>query len=180
MSMRETHLVELVDHAGAPIGESTVYLAHQPPGLLHRAFSVLIVDTDRRLLLQRRAAAKTRFALRWANACCGHPLPGQPVGEAASQRLTEEMGVDSIALTEIGLYVYNAVDPASNRVEREYDHVLLGRVDAGWPVAFNRHEVAAAEWVEPDRLASDLARDPGSYVPWLAGVLNTWRASLGR
>nr|WP_249412386.1 hypothetical protein [Micromonospora endophytica] len=70
---REAHLVELVDDAGHAVGETTVAAAHRPPGQLHRAFSVLLVAPDGRMLLQRRAAAKTRFPLRWANSCCGHP-----------------------------------------------------------------------------------------------------------
>lgn len=73
MSSREEHLVELVDDAGRARGQTTVAAAHQPPGRLHRAFSVLLVDPDGQVLLQRRAAVKTRFPLRWANSCCGHP-----------------------------------------------------------------------------------------------------------
>lgn len=62
--------VELVDPAGRPVGSATVTRAHAPPGRLHRAFSVLLLAPDRhRLLLQQRAAGKTRFPLRWANAC---------------------------------------------------------------------------------------------------------------
>src|SRR5204862_7644009 len=57
-------LVELVDGTGTPPGTATVEQAHEWPGVLHRAFSVLLFDPAGRTLLQRRAAAKTRFALR--------------------------------------------------------------------------------------------------------------------
>ena len=76
--VREQHLVELVDDGRARrSARRTVAAAHQPPGRLHRAFSVLLVDPDGRVLLQQRAAVKTRFPLRWANSCCGHPPPGR-------------------------------------------------------------------------------------------------------
>ena len=65
---------------GRPIGSATVDEAHQAPGQLHRAFSVFLRDADGRVLLQQRAAAKTRFPLRWANTCCGHPAPGEESG----------------------------------------------------------------------------------------------------
>ena len=39
-------------------------------GLLHRAFSVFLLDPRGRLLLQRRAISKYHFAGRWSNACC--------------------------------------------------------------------------------------------------------------
>ena len=89
---REETPVELVDADGTAMGEATVAVAHTAPGLLHRAFSVLLFDPDGRLLLQQRAAGKTRFPLRWANACCGHPAPGEPVAEAAARRLGDELG----------------------------------------------------------------------------------------
>jgi isopentenyl-diphosphate delta-isomerase len=177
VTVREFHRVELVDDAGAPTGESTVDLAHRAPGLLHRAFSVLLVDDAGRLLLQRRAAGKTRFALRWANACCGHPLPGEPVATAASRRLAEEMGINSVPLTEVGIYVYRADDPDSGRVEHEYDHVLFGRLHPAGPVAFDPDEVAAVDWVKPAHLAGRLHQHPERYAPWLAGVVDAWRAS---
>jgi len=51
--------------------------------------SVLLFDQEGQVLIQQRAAVKTRFPLQWANTCCGHPAPGQPVVEAAAIRLRE-------------------------------------------------------------------------------------------
>lgn len=174
---REIHPVELVEPDGSTTGESTVEVAHRSPGLLHRAFSVLLVDGDGRLLLQRRAAVKTRFALRWANACCGHPRPGEPVAHAAERRLIEELGVDSVSLTEVGIHVYRASDPASGRVEHEYDHVLVGEVGDGLAVSVDPDEVAEVRWVHPALLAADVAVNPSAYAPWLVGVLTAWQSA---
>ncbi|NLU77853.1 isopentenyl-diphosphate Delta-isomerase [Micromonospora sp. HNM0581] len=169
---RESHLVELVDDTGRPVGEATVAAAHQPPGQLHRAFSVLLVAPDGRLLLQRRAAAKTRFPMRWANSCCGHPRPGETLTEAANRRLSEELGAGPVSLREIGVYVYRAEDPATGRVEVEYDHVLCGEFHTDGPLRPEPTEVAELRWVEPAQLAAALHRDPDAYAPWLGGVLD--------
>ncbi|WP_238014167.1 isopentenyl-diphosphate Delta-isomerase [Dactylosporangium sp. AC04546] len=176
MNTREQHLVELVGTDGTAIGETTVDEAHRAPGRLHRAFSVLLVAPDGRLLLQQRAAVKTRFALRWANACCGHPGPGEAVADAAGRRLAEELGVTTGPLREVGVYLYQAGDPDSGRVEFEYDHVLVGSF-TGVPSAVDPAEVAAVEWVAPDELTERLARFPEFYAPWLAGVVDAWRSS---
>jgi isopentenyl-diphosphate delta-isomerase len=168
---RELELVELVDETGRPTGSSTVDQAHREPGRLHRAFSVLLLDPAGRLLLQQRAAVKTRFPLRWANACCGHPRPGEAVTTAGSRRLGEELGVRHLELTEIGVYVYRAGDPVTGQVEHEYDHVLLGRIEADHPVHPDPAEVAALQWVAPDELATALSAEPQTYAPWLAGVI---------
>ncbi|MDG4803798.1 isopentenyl-diphosphate Delta-isomerase [Micromonospora sp. WMMD980] len=172
MTAREDHLVELVDDGGRAIGETTVATAHQPPGRLHRAFSVLLVDPAGRVLLQRRAAVKTRFPLRWANSCCGHPLPGQSLTEAANRRLAEELGLGPVDLTEVGVYLYYAEDPATGRVEFEYDHVLRAGVPADVAVRPDPDEVAELRWVDPGAVSADLDIDPRAYAPWLGGVLN--------
>ncbi len=147
---REAHLVELVDTAGHPTGESTVDDAHRTPGRLHRAFSVLLLDPDGRVLLQRRSAEKTRFPLRWANACCGHPTPGTPVAAAAARRLVEELAVSGVALDELGVYSYAADDPGTDPDPAEVDEL---------------------RWVAPAELAREIAAEPDRFAPWLVGVL---------
>jgi len=131
---REQLLVELVDRGGRPLGTCPVGEAHTAPGRLHRAFSVLLYDPAGRVLLQQRAAAKTRFALRWSNTCCGHPAPGQDVAAAAMTRLAEELGITApqiTPLTEAGVLRYRAEDAATKHVEYEWDHVLVATLNAG-------------------------------------------------
>ncbi|HEY7224293.1 MAG TPA: isopentenyl-diphosphate Delta-isomerase [Micromonosporaceae bacterium] len=164
---RELHLVELVDEAGAAIGSTTVTAAHTAPGQLHRAFSVLLFDPSGRTLLQQRSSAKTRFPLRWANSCCGHPTPGTPVVEAAALRLAEELGVTGVALTDVGVYTYRAADEATGRVEHEYDHVVVGHVSPDLIVLPDPDEVAETRWVP----AASLDPTGPEYAPWLSGVL---------
>jgi len=170
MSAREAHLVELVDADGRPTGSATVDQAHREPGRLHRAFSVFLRDSNGRVLLQQRAAVKTRFPLRWANTCCGHPSPGEAVTVAAARRLAEELGLTDVTLAEVGVYSYYAEDPATGRVEYEYDHVLLGDLPTGRVPAPDPDEVADTRWIAVTALLHETETDPRSYAPWLAGV----------
>jgi isopentenyl-diphosphate Delta-isomerase len=172
---REETPVELVDADGTAMGEATVAVAHTAPGLLHRAFSVLLFDPDGRLLLQQRAAGKTRFPLRWANACCGHPLPGEPVVDAATKRLAEELGLHGVRLAPAGVYLYRAPDPDTQRVEHEYDHVLVGHLPTDPPIDPDPAEVAALRWIRPGGLSAE----PLAYAPWLAGVVSAWESARG-
>lgn len=168
---RELHLVELVALDGRATGSATVAEAHAAPGMLHRAFSVLLFDDDGRTLLQQRAAVKSRFPNRWANTCCGHPGPGEPVVEAAARRLKEELGIAGVGLADIGVYAYAATDPATGRVEREYDHVVVGRVRGSVSTAADPAEVAELRWAEVHALSGDLTENPATYAPWLRGVV---------
>src|SRR3984885_8083582 len=171
---REDLLVELVDGGGAAVGACSVGEAHTPPGQCHRAFSVLLYDRDGRVLLQQRAPVKTRFASRWSNTCCGHPAPGEDTTTAAAQRLTAELGLTpehTTPLTEVGVFHYHAADPASGRVESEWDHVLVATFTGGSPTP-DEAEVSDFAWVSPASLRASMARDPDHYTPWLAGVLD--------
>lgn len=169
---REGRLVELVSASGDAIGSATVAQAHTPPGTLHRAFSVLLFDAAGRTLLQQRAQVKTRFPLHWANACCGHPGPGEAVVIAAARRLAEELGVNGVPLTEAGVYTYRANDPTTGQVEHEYDHVLVGMVTAELPISADPGEVATTSWLAPSAVSA-LA---SPCAPWLAGVLGVAQA----
>jgi isopentenyl-diphosphate delta-isomerase len=180
MVARESQLVELVDADGAATGSCTVAEAHTAPGRLHRAFSVMLLDDLGRVLIQQRAAEKTRFALRWANACCGHPAPGQTVVDAAAQRLIEEIGIPGVTLHQAGVHPYWAEDPQTNRVEHEYDHVLVGRVPVDPRLHLDPAEVADVRWLALDRLRVDLADNPDRYSPWLDGVLAVATEAAGR
>ena len=175
---RESQLVELVDADGHVTGSTTVEDAHRAPGQLHRAFSVFLRDPGGRVLLQQRATTKTRFPLRWANTCCGHPQPGEDVRTAAARRLVEEIGVGGVALTEVGVYSYYAEDPATGRVEYEYDHVLLGDLPTSRALLPDEEEVAAVRWETLNSLQEALTAEPRAYAPWLAGVTERLAAYL--
>lgn len=73
-------------------------------GLLHRAFSVFLFDSEGRLLLQQRSQAKVTFPDYFTNTCCSHPLyrpeeleeiEEKGVRRAAQRKLTHELGIPS-------------------------------------------------------------------------------------
>jgi isopentenyl-diphosphate delta-isomerase len=43
-------------------------------GMLHRAFSVFLFDSNKRLLIQQRSLRKITFPNHWTNTVCSHPL----------------------------------------------------------------------------------------------------------
>lgn len=167
--------VELVDADGTVVGRSPKLDAHVAPGALHRALSAFVLDSDQRLLLQRRADGKYHFAGLWSNTCCTHPGPGEDVRAAGERRLREELGI-TCRLTEVGVFTYRAVDPASGLVEHELDHVLVGHSDD--EPEPDPAEVAAVDRVPIDELARALARSPEGFTPWLPPALAVVRRSL--
>ena len=63
--------VILVDDADHQTGTAEKLDAHRA-GALHRAFSIVVWNSDGRMLLQQRALSKYHSAGLWTNTCCGH------------------------------------------------------------------------------------------------------------
>ena len=170
----EQILLELVDEDGATIGTAEKLAAHQPPGRLHRAFSVFLFDERGRLLLQQRALGKYHSPGVWSNTCCGHPYPGEAPFTAAARRTYEELGVSPSLLAEAGTVRYHHPDPASGLVEQEYNHLFVGMVQS--PLRPDPAEVASTVFVTPAELADRHAKD--TFSSWFMTVLDAARPAV--
>jgi isopentenyl-diphosphate Delta-isomerase len=168
-------LVELVDEAGHTLGRMPKLGAHEPPGHLHRAFSVFLLDPHGRLLLQRRASAKYHSGGLWSNTCCSHPAPGEDPADASARRVNEELGIDPVGLTEVGTTLYHVTDPVSGLVEREWNHLFVGHaLQAPSPDPLEVEDWTA---VPLDELAG-MGPDP-TFTAWFPTVLEAVLPSLG-
>ena len=158
--------VILVDQADRPVGRMEKQEAHIK-GLLHRAFSVFLLDGSK-LLIQRRALDKYHCGGLWSNTCCSHPAPGEPVLSAAERRLDEELGIKNARLRELDTFLYRAPFP-NGLTEHELDHVLLGEYSG--PVRPDPREIAQVRWIDLEELQRDLQAFPQRYTPWFPPAL---------
>ncbi len=164
--------VILVDAQDREIGTLEKLAAHRNGGVLHRAFSVFLVDPQGRWLLQQRAAGKYHFPNLWTNSCCSHPRPGEQTADAARRRLREELGLDC-PLTERFQFVYRATSEAEGLTEHEFDHVFTG-VYSG-EIRPDPEEVAAVRWIAPAVLEREVREHPGRFTPWFKIALERVR-----
>ncbi|MBR8745099.1 isopentenyl-diphosphate Delta-isomerase [Nocardiopsis sp. MG754419] len=171
---RDPIMLELVDEEGRTTGTAEKLAAHRAPGRLHRAFSVFLLDTEGRLLVQRRAWSKYHSPGVWSNTCCGHPYPGEQPFAAASRRVGEELGVSPSLMREAGTVSYHHPDPDSGLVEREYNHLFVGLVRN--ELRLDPEEVAETTYLTPDGL--ERARRDGAFSVWFATVFDAVRPAL--
>src|SRR5262245_36737449 len=147
--MREIHeRVVLVDENDREIGTEEKLKTHQQ-GLLHRAFSIFVLNSEGQLLLQKRAAGKYHSPGLWGNTFCSHPRPGEELEAAVHRRLQAEMGFDCPLKRDFS-FVYR-VELNNGLIEHEIDHVFSGHHD-GDPDA-NLEEVQDWRWVDLPTLA---------------------------
>lgn len=154
-------LVILVDENDQQIGLMGKMEAHER-ALLHRAFSVFIMNDKGELMLQQRAAEKYHSPLLWANTCCSHQRDGESNLNAGKRRLQEEMGF-VVELKEVFSFIYKA--PFDNGLtEHELDHVMIGSFNGDPKI--NKEEVESYKWMKPEAVKKDMELQPEIYTEW--------------
>lgn len=162
MANNSNQLVVLVNKEDRPIGKMSKLEAHQK-GLLHRAFSVFILNSKNELLLQRRADSKYHSPNLWTNTCCSHPYVDELVIDGAIRRLKEEMGL-STQLEFVFHVIYNE-EVGNGLIEHEFDHVFYGLTDND-PI-INPHEVSQWKWMSLNVVENELLTSPHDYTIWM-------------
>src|ERR1043165_8076747 len=132
-------------------------------GILHRAFSIFVLNDKGELLLQQRADTKYHSGGLSTNTCCTHPTPGEATDSAANRRLVEEMGFQC-PLEHIFSFSYKA-DVGGGMIEHEFDHVYLGHYNE--LPAFNTDEVKAIKYESLEIINDMLEKEPAPFTAWM-------------
>jgi isopentenyl-diphosphate delta-isomerase len=166
----------LVNSKDLVVGEEEKLKAHEL-GLLHRAVSVFIFNSDGQLLIQQRADGKYHSAGLWANTCCSHPYPKENTKLAAVRRLKEEMGLVEVELEEVFVFNYK-VELDHGLTENEVDHVFIGCSDK--KPLINKEEVRAYKYCDMAFLKSDVEAKPSLYAEWFKILINKYGKIISR
>lgn len=167
--------VILVDSANRAVGRAEKLAAHTR-GLRHRAFSIFLVDARGRVLLQQRHRRKYHSGGLWANACCGHPRPGETTLGAARRRMGEELGVQG--KLRFGFRTRYATELAGGLNENEIVYVFFGAAADG-PRPDPR-EISDTKWVLLAELKHACLRRPDEFAFWLKHYLEQHYAAVAQ
>ena len=153
--------VILVDINDEPLGLMDKMAAHEQ-ALLHRAFSVFVLNDKNEIMLQQRASHKYHSPLLWTNTCCSHQRAGESNIQAGKRRLKEEMGFET-TLKELFHFIYKA--PFDNGLtEHELDHVMIGYSNEEPKI--NKEEVESWKWMKIEDIKNDMQVHPEIYTVW--------------
>lgn len=154
--------VVLVTSKGQETGVSEKNAAHVGKGMLHRSFSVFLLNSKRQLLIQKRGRNKLLWPGYWSGACCSHPKPNEAIEQAAARRLKEELGFACVLRNEYTFrYTARFKDIGA---EKELCTVFLGRADGN--ITPNLQEIEAIQWISLPKLRRDIQQNPQTYTPW--------------
>ena len=156
--MEEILLVNIDDEI---VGSAEKMEVHKK-GLLHRAFSIFIVNDKSQMLIQKRNENKYHSGGLWTNSCCSHQRVDEKLEEAIHRRLKEELGFDC-ELNEQFDFVYRTVFEDS-LIEYELDHVYLGNYNG--EVKVDEDEVSDIMWISIHDLKDKLENEPKIFTTW--------------
>lgn len=160
LSMNNSEKIVLVDLDDQITGSETKTRVHEE-GLLHRAFSIFILD-DTKMLLQRRSIDKYHSGGLWSNACCSHQRENELLDEAVHRRMNEELGFDC-SLNEMFSFIYRTVFE-NGLTEYEYDHVFVGEYSG--TISINYEEASEVKWFEFEELKRMMQSNPELFSSW--------------
>lgn len=160
--MKTEELLIQVDENDTEIGLIEKMTAHYK-GILHRAVSVFVVNSNGKWILQQRAFSKYHSPGLWTNTCCTHPLQGESTYDAARRRLQEEMGLEVSKMTKIFDFIYKE-QLKENLFEHELDHVFVAYSDA-LPI-INKNEVNNWKAIDYNTLMHEIEKHPEQFTVW--------------
>ena len=176
--MEEMCLV--VDDNDNAISSASKIDCHRGGGIRHRAFSVLIFDSEDRLLMQQRAEEKITFPGIWANSCCSHPLDiefengdsKEGVIHASKRKMFQELGIpmevsESWDYHHIGRFEYSCRWD-DEWIEHEIDHVLIVRANV--ELSINKNEIKETKWLNHKQILEML----GGENEWSNMIIAPW------
>ena len=176
--MKEMCLV--VDENDKVIDSVSKIDCHRGKGIRHRAFSVLIFDSEDRLLMQQRSIEKITFPGIWANSCCSHPLDIENengdeiegVIHASKRKMFQELGIpeevsSSWDYNHIGRFEYSCRWD-DEWIEHEIDHVLIVR--ASPELSINENEIMDTRWLTHEEINQMLEGEN----EWKNSIIAPW------
>lgn len=143
--------VEWIDRDGRVIGVVTRGRMRRE-NLRHRSVTVVVMSSDGRVLVQRRADTKDLHPGWWDIGAGGVVGVGESDDEAAARELAEELGVHDVELTPLGEMAFE------DEHSKERSRVYLAVTDG--PFDFADGEVAAVRFVTNGELRTMLDTVP--------------------
>lgn len=160
----DNELLVLVDNQGNPIGSRSKLQCHLGPGVLHKAFSVFVFNSDNEVLLQKRSAEKMLWPSYWSNSCCSHPRHNEMESEAVSRRVSEELGISIDKLEKHFEFEYRA---SFRDIGSEWERCSVFTASSDEEVSANENEIEAIKWVPMTKLTELLVTESERFTPWI-------------
>jgi len=162
----QTEILDLVDEQDRVLGQVVRAEAHQDPKLIHREIGIILVNSQKQIMLQKRSQYKTVNPSTWS-ITAGHVPAGQDPSQVAHQELAEELGFD----TEL-IFLVKRLNTYS--WESHFMYYYLGLYNEE-PISLSEAEVEKVQLFSQDELAKLVASSEKVNPTHLPLFENFWQ-----
>ncbi|MBZ3883558.1 Isopentenyl-diphosphate delta-isomerase 2 [Sciurus carolinensis] len=182
---RLDEMLIVVDEDDKVIGVDTKRNCHLneniEKGLLHRAFSVVLFNTEKKVLIQKRSDTKLTFPGHFSDSCSSHPLYNSTemeekdalgVRRAALRRLQAELGIppEQLSVEDIVFMTRYHYKAKSDQIWGEHEVCYLLLVKKNLTITPDPSELDSYRYLaqeELEGLLDEAARGQARVTPWL-------------
>jgi isopentenyl-diphosphate Delta-isomerase len=148
-------IFDVVDENDQVASQASRSVVHTQ-NLLHRAVSIFVLKPDGRLLLQLRSESKDQYPGCYTSSASGHVDSGEDYETAAARELREELSLD-LPIDFLAKF------PAGP--ETAFEFTALYQVVTDMAPVLDSGEIAGAEFLSLDEIASMLKASPEQFTP---------------
>ncbi|HAV15029.1 MAG TPA: hypothetical protein DCX25_01750 [Candidatus Pacebacteria bacterium] len=156
-------LFDVVDKQDRVIGQATRQQVHHDPSLIHRAVGVLVFNTKKQLLMQKRSKTKDTFPGYWVFSVGGHVHSGDTYSATVKREMIEELGT-SFPLAPFKKFI----EPSDG--ETEFWSMYVGVHNGPFP-NFNNTEADEVRFFDVDELTQSSMSEKLPVPPSVKGLL---------
>lgn len=160
----DNEIVDIVSEGNKVIGQATRGEVHKK-GLLHRALSVLVLNSNGEILLQQRSKNRSIHAMSWDLSASEHVLTGESYEVAAERSAREELGIE-VKVKRVGkINLQKRKYKVRGETVYEYEMVtmLVGLHDG--PFEIDPEEVNLVKYFSIEEIEK-MIKEEIKFTPW--------------
>lgn len=138
-------------------------------GLFHRTVNVLIINSEKKFLLQQRSTKKTICPLMWDISVAEHVKIGESYSKAAVRGLREELGIEGKIKEIRGVHLQKNTYLGGKI--KDFEFVKSFGTLYNEKIKVNKKEVNYCRFFSISKINKKIAEDKNSFTPWF---LNEW------
>ena len=163
--------IYVLDENGSILGLQDRQYVHEH-GILHSAVQCWIMNSEGKVLIQRRAATKDKSAGKWDVSFGGHCVESDDTNDILIYNVIKE-GKEELGLTinpqnviKLGEVRYTSQENKN----KELLGIFLIKVNDNQKFVFEDGEVSEVMWIEPETLLCNIIQNPKEYANRLGAV----------
>ncbi|SFS69144.1 NUDIX hydrolase [Lutibacter maritimus] len=159
--------IDILNDNGEISGKTCLKSEAHKKGLFHQSVHIWIVDYEKNVLIQKRAASKDVFPNLWDVSVAGHISAGEQPEISAIREIEEEIGL-SVSKDELQ-YIGTSKKKIIHKIDlidNELHHIYICRINFNFDtLRIQREEVSEIKTIELSNLIKEVLNEKNCFVP---------------